>query len=106
VRIPELISYLNDLSEDSEEEVKIILGYLINDILDKPDDKTVVDSFALGDLVVTTKGCRSAGCFDTLEVIGLNKKWGRYAAVLCKKEDGSKRLFLCKNLVRSKEYGR
>ena len=58
-----------------------------------------MNNFKIGGKVKTIKGCRIKGTFDTLEIIELNKKWASYPAVVCKKEDGSKRLFLVKNLI-------
>jgi len=52
----------------------------------------------VGDKVKTMKGCRINGTYDTLLVLDINKKWKEYDACLCQKEDGSKRVFLTKNL--------
>ena len=61
--------------------------------------------FKIGDKVKTKKGCRIKGCFDILEIVETGKIWGRlkeepFPAVVCRKENGDKRLFLVKNLER------
>lgn len=55
--------------------------------------------FKVGDKVITKKGCRMNGPPGILEIVKIGEKWSTYDACVCKKPDGSKRLFLCKNLV-------
>jgi hypothetical protein len=56
-------------------------------------------NFVIGDTVYSKKGCRIKGNPGALEVIEVGKSWGEYSAILCKKLDGTLRLFLEKNLV-------
>jgi len=55
--------------------------------------------FKVGDRVRTTKGCRIAGRGGAMHVFETGKRWGKFDAVLCQKQDGTKRLYLEKNLV-------
>ena len=57
-------------------------------------------SLKIGDKVYTKKGDRYRENPGILVVTKINKKWGKYEAVICLKLDGSKRLFLVKNLVK------
>jgi len=56
--------------------------------------------FAVNERVITTAGCRlqSPGGYLTITKVG--KKWREFPAVMCRKVDGSERLYLEKNLRR------
>lgn len=99
IKLDDLLVFLNSFETEG---TKTILDYIKREIQRKEE----TDNFSLGELVITKKGCRIKGCMDTLEVVGLDRKWGQYPAVMCKKQDGSIRLFLSKNLVRSKDHGK
>ena len=53
----------------------------------------------VGDKVRNIKGCRINGPCGVLTVIATGKKWAQFDAVTCEKPDGTKRLFLEKNLI-------
>ena len=52
----------------------------------------------VGDKVYTIKGCRIGGNPGILKIIETGKKWLSYNAVICEKSNGTKRMFLVKNL--------
>lgn len=53
----------------------------------------------VGDKVYTVKGCRIAGNPGAImKVVEVDKKWLNFDAVVCEKPNGTKRMFLVKNL--------
>ena len=54
----------------------------------------------VGDIVVTRKGCRVKGPPGRLEVTDIDKMWLNFQAVVCKKPNGKKGLFLVQNLAK------
>jgi len=58
-----------------------------------------MSKFRVGDIVHTTQGNRvNGGIEDRLTVLEVNRKWKQYHAVLCRREDFSRHLYLEKNL--------
>jgi len=55
--------------------------------------------FKPGDEVRTVKGCRNNGPGGVLVICETGKKWKDYDACLCRKQNGSLRLYLTKNII-------
>ncbi|MEE8382239.1 MAG: hypothetical protein V3R78_10255 [Thermodesulfobacteriota bacterium] len=61
----------------------------------------------VGDKVYTVKGCRIAGIPGSLmTIVEIGRKWMSYDAVICEKSNGTKRMFLVKNLRPHKPEGK
>ncbi len=59
----------------------------------------LTNELSIGMNVRTVKGDRQMGPGGILKVISMNHFWRTYPGSVCEKEDGTKRLFLNKNLT-------